>query len=135
MILKNNFIYVFEQTSNEVWQLPPPSVYKLNVDAAVFSRLEKTRIGAIIRNDKGEVMAAMFVVGPSIENNEKAKLLTCRRSLEFAMDARFTSLIIEGDNVNVIQTISSSLPNHSLLGCVVDDVRHLICGLHWAMPN
>lgn len=51
------------------------------------------------------------------------------------MDAEFTSLIIEGDNVNVIQVISSSLANHSLLGNVVDDVRHLLYGLHWAMTS
>ena len=40
-------------------------MYKLNFDAVVFSGLERTGIGAIIRNDKGEVMAAMFAIGPS----------------------------------------------------------------------
>ena len=71
-------------------------------------------------------MAAMSAIEPSVENSEEAKLMACRRSLEFAVDARFTSLIIEGDNANVIQAISSSLPNHSILGCVVDDICHLI---------
>ena len=80
-------------------------------------------------------MAAMFAAGLSTENNEEAKLLACRKSLEFTVDAGFTSLIIEGDNVNVIQAISSSLPNHSLLDYVVDDIRNLIHELHWAMPN
>ena len=46
-----------------------------------------------------------------------------------------SSLIIEGDNANVIQAISSSLPNHSILGCEVDDIRHLIQGLYWARTN
>ena len=115
-----------EQTSNEVWQPPPLSIYKLNFDAAIFSRLEKIGIGAIIHNDEGEVTAAMSTVGPSTKNSEEAELLACSRSLEFAVDARFTSLITEGDNVNVIQAISSSLPNHSILGCVVDDICHLI---------
>lgn len=46
------------------------------------------------------------------------------------MDVGFTSLIIDGNNVNVIQAISSSLVDHSLLGNVVDDIRHLIHGLH-----
>ena len=124
-----------EQTRSEAWQPPPPDVYKLNFDAAVFSRLGRTRIGAIIEKDKGEVTAAMSTTGPSTENSEEAELLACKKSLEFAVDARFTRLIIEGDNVNVIQAISSSLPNHSLLGYVVDNIRHLIHGLHWAMPN
>ena len=124
-----------EQLSSEQWQPPPLDVYKLNFDAAVFSGLDKTGIGDIIRNDKGEVMAAMSAVGPSVENSEEAELLACRKSLEFVVDAGFTSLIIEGDNANVIQTISSSLPNHSILGCVVDDIRHLIHGLYWARTN
>ena len=124
-----------EQLSFEVWQPPSPDVYKLNFDAAVFLGLERTGIGAIICNDKGEVMAAMFAIGLSAENSEEAELLACRRSLEFAVDAGFTSLIIEGDNVNIIQAISSSLPSHSMLVYVVDDIRHLIHGLHWARPN
>ena len=61
--------------------------------------------------------------------------MACRRSLEFAVDARFSRLIIEGDNANVIQAISSSVPNNSVLGCVVDDIRHLINGLSWARTN
>ena len=96
-----------EQLSSEVWQPPSPDVYKLNFDAVVFSGLERTGIGAVIRNDKGEVMAAMFAIGPSAENSEEVELLACRRSLEFVVDAGFTSLIIEGDNVNIIQAISS----------------------------
>ena len=80
-------------------------------------------------------MAAMSAVGPSAENSEEAELMACRRSLEFAVDAGFSSLIIKGDNGNVIQAISSSLPNNSFLGCVVDDICHLIHGLYWARTN
>ncbi|XP_075636927.1 uncharacterized protein LOC142609203 [Castanea sativa] len=127
-----DFVLEFQQAQ---WQPPPPDVYKLNFDAIVFLRLNKIGIGTIIRNDKGEVMAAMSAIGPCAKNNEEAKLMAYRRSLEFAVDAEFSSLIIKGDNANVIQAISSSLPNHSILGCVVDDIRHLIHGLYWARTN
>ena len=43
----------------------------------------------------------------------------------------FSKVVIEGDNVNVIQAISFPSANLSLLGNVVDDIRHLIRGLHW----
>lgn len=39
--------------------------------------------------------------------------------------------MIEGDNVNVMRAISSSMVNLSVLGNVVDDVHHLVLGLHW----
>ena len=61
----------------------------------------------------------MAAVGLGAKNSEEAELMACRRSLEFAVDARFSRLIIEGDNANVIQAISSSVPNNSVLGCVV----------------
>ena len=39
------------------WQPPPPSVYKLNFDATIFSDLNCFGFRAIIRNEEGEVMA------------------------------------------------------------------------------
>ena len=124
-----------EQIVSNQWQPPPPDVYKLNFDVAMFLGLNITGIGTIIRNDKAEVMVAISAIGPGVENSEEAELMACRRSLEFAVDAGFSSLIIDGDIVNAIQAISSSLLNNSFLGCAVDDIRHLIHGLYWAMTN
>ena len=47
-----------QQLNAEIWQPPPSEAYKLNYDAAVFSDLGRTGVGAVIRNEKGEVMAA-----------------------------------------------------------------------------
>ena len=120
-----------EQQSGEVWQPPPPMVYKLNFDVAIFSGMEKSGIGAIIINERGEVMADMSAIRPKVETSEEAELLACRRSLEFAMDAGFTRVMIEGDNTNVMQAISLDVANYSFLGNVVDDIRHLMSGLQW----
>ena len=70
-------------------------VYKLNFDAAIFSGMEKSSIGAIIRNKKGEVMAGMFAIGSKVDTTKEAELFACKTSLEFAVDAGFTSLMIE----------------------------------------
>ena len=77
-------------------------------------------------------MAAMTACGPVVQTSEEAELLACRRALEFAVDAGFHRLIIEGDNCNVTHAISSSADNNSLFGNVMDDIRHLIRGLHWS---
>ena len=89
-------------------------------------------MGAIIWNEQGQVMATMTASGPKVSSSEEVELLACRRSMEFAVDAGFTKLIIEGDNVNVMQAISSSRINCSLLGYVVDDICHLVHCLEWA---
>ena len=114
-----------------VWKPPPNSVFKLNFDAIVFVEAKRTGFGAIIRNDKGEVMAAMSAGGPQVSSSEEAELLACRKVVEFATDARFFELVIEGDNSNVMKALSSSSVDQLLLGNVVDDVRHLVCGMHW----
>ena len=124
-----------EQPSGEVWQPPPPMVYKLNFDVAIFSGMEKSGIGAIIINERGEVMADMSAIRPKVETSEEAELLACRRSLEFAMDAGFTRVMIEGDNTNVMQAISLDVANYSFLGNVVDDIRHLMSGLQWVTTS
>ncbi|KAL0007369.1 hypothetical protein SO802_008871 [Lithocarpus litseifolius] len=121
-----------QQQSVDVWQPPSHSEYKLNFDAAIFSGLDRSGIGAIIRNDKGEVMAAMSASGPRVSTSDEAELLACRRAIEFAVDAGFSRLIVEGDSSNVIHSISSSSENFSLLGNVVSDIRHLLGGLQWS---
>ena len=46
-------------------------------------------------------MAAMSV-GPPVSSSEEAELLACRKAVEFATDAGFSELVIEGDNSNVM---------------------------------
>ena len=94
--------------------------------------MDRSGYGAIIRNDKGEVMATMIASGPKVNMSDKAKLLACRRAIEFAVDVGFSRLIIEGHNSKVIQAISSPLENSSLFGNVVNDIRHLVWELQWS---
>ena len=124
-----------EQLIGDAWQSPPSTEYKLNFDAAIFSGLEKSGIGDIIKNDKGEVVANMFAIGPKVDTSEKAELLACRQSIEFIVDSGFTRLVIEGDNSNVMQEISSNVASYSFIGNVVDDIRHLMSGLQWVSTS
>ena len=120
-----------QQPNEDIWQSPPPEEFKLNFDVAVFSDSGRIGYGAIIRNEKGEVMAAMTTPGPMVRTSDEAELLACRRAIEFAVDVGFSRLIVEGDNINVIHAISSSVENTSPFGDVVDDIRHLLRSLQW----
>ncbi|KAK4588082.1 hypothetical protein RGQ29_019178 [Quercus rubra] len=80
------------------WQPPPPSIYKLNFDAAIFSYLNCSRFGAIIHNEEGQVMAWMSVKDPLVHNSAEAEALACRRAVEFSIEAGFSRLVNEGDN-------------------------------------
>ena len=80
-------------------------------------------------------MVGMSAIGPKVEKSEEAELLACKRSLEFAVDASFTRVMIKRDNTNVMQAISSDVANYSFLGNVVDDIRHLMFGLQWVKTS
>ena len=118
------------QSTRDTWH-PPPSVFKLNFDAALFSTLNNFGFGAIIRNEKGEVMAAVVAKGPEVFCIEEAELLECRKAIEFVVDASFSKLVIEGDNSSVIKAISAMQVDHSMLGNVIGDIHHLIGNLQW----
>ena len=73
-------------------------------------------------------MAAMSAKGEYVHNSDEAKVLACRKALEFAMEASFSNLVIEGDNSNVMRALSASAVNNSLYGHVVDDIRAYLSG-------
>ena len=114
------------------WQPPPPSVYKLNFDVAIFSNLNCFGFGAIIRNEEGKVMVRMSVKCPLVHNSAKADSLACRRAVEFSIEVGFSRLVIEGDNTLVLNAISCSVKNNSLLGHIFEDIQNLVCGLQYA---
>ncbi|KAL0007918.1 hypothetical protein SO802_009420 [Lithocarpus litseifolius] len=67
------------------WQPPPPSVYKLNFDAAIFSDLNCSGFGAIIRNQEGEVTVGMSVKGPFVHNSVEAEAWRVGELLSFPL--------------------------------------------------
>ncbi|XP_023881417.1 uncharacterized protein LOC111993828 [Quercus suber] len=94
--------------SMEAWEPPPESAFKLNFDAEVFSEVNRAGVGAIIRNYKGEVMVAMSARVPAVHSSEEGELLACRKAIEFAIDAGFSSQ---------------------------EDIKHLIRGLQWVSTS
>ena len=117
------------QAVGSVWCPPDQSWFKLNFDAAIFKEQNCSGFGAMIRNNQGEVMAAMATRGPLVSCSEEAETLACRKALEFAVDAGFSELIVEGDNINVMRAVSSSTMNFSMLGNVIAAIRCILCGL------
>ena len=96
------------QPTRDTWQPPLQSVFKHNFDVAVFLGLNRSRYGAIIQNEKGEVMTAMAAKGLEVFRREEAELLACRKAIEFAVDVGFSELVIEGDNSSAMKAISTS---------------------------
>ena len=75
-------------------------------------------------------MAGMSAKRPYVHNSEEAEVMAWRKAIEFSMEASFDRLIIEGDSLNVINSLSDSAENRSLLGHIYDDIKCLLKGMH-----
>ena len=120
------------QQQSSGWQPPHSDHYKLNFDAAIYTDLGCSEVGAIIRNEWGEVMAALSAKGSFVQDSEEAETLACRKALEFAIDVGISYLIIEGDNVFVMRAVASNYMDGSKLGNVLEDIHCLVNGLRWS---
>ncbi|XP_030962053.1 uncharacterized protein LOC115983486 [Quercus lobata] len=112
----------------QTWQPPPEMFFKLNFDDACFDEGAASGYGAMIRNEKGDVMAALAVRGGAMRDNEEMEVMACRKELEFAIDAGFTEIILEGDNALVMKMISQAKPERSRLGLIYEDIWCLAAG-------
>ena len=98
-------------------------MYELNFDATVFADMTSLGIGVIIQNNRWQVMAALLSKSHAVVDSEEAEVLACRKALEFAVDAGFSKLIVEGDNINVMKSIRSNRVDLSRLGNLYDDIQ------------
>ncbi|XP_050240907.1 uncharacterized protein LOC126689771 [Quercus robur] len=109
----------------QTWSPPSGNLYKLNFDVAVFPDTESTGFGAVIRNNRGAVMAALSAKGPPVSSSEEVEVLACRRALEFAVETGFQEVVVEGDNTTVIRGLTATKPDNSMLGNIYEDARCL----------
>ena len=122
-------VSLIRPSSLQNWKPPAGQLFKLNFDAAIFEN--RSGVRAVIRNAAGKVMAALSARGEAVADSEEAEVRACRKALEFAIDAGFSKLMVEGDNSLVMSTISSNKPNWSHLGVIYDDIGFLAAGLSY----
>ena len=60
-----------------------------------------------------DVIACVLVSAPKSEGEKAKNKYACRKALEFAIDAGFTEIILEGDNALVMKMISQAQPDLS----------------------
>ena len=67
-------------------------------------------------------MVVLSARGPPVRDSEEVEVHTCSKAMEFAREARFQDLILEGDNVIVMQPLRSSRATYSKLGHIFGDI-------------
>ena len=63
-----------------------------------------------------------------MRDSEEVEVLACCKALEFAIDAGFMEVILEGDNARVLKTVAQAQPDLAQLGFIYEDIWCLIAG-------
>ncbi|XP_034219163.1 uncharacterized protein LOC117630568 [Prunus dulcis] len=106
------------------WSPPPVGKYKLNVYAAFIPEIGVGGIGAVVRNDKGEVMAAMTFPLAVATSPKHAEIMALHFGMKFARDASFSSFLIESNSQGVVNDIKKDEEESwASDGHLIDDIK------------
>ena len=84
------------------------------------------RLGVVIRNLEGEVMAALFekIVKPLVA--ELVEIMVAQRAMLFSIETGFHNSVFEGDSTSIIKLLQDRMVSHSQGGHIIKDiVSHL----------
>ena len=89
----------------------------------------------MIHNERGETMAAVSTRGPLVQNSEEAEALACMKAVEVTIDLGFGDVTLKGDNISVMNSVSSTGINRARLGVVYDDIKCMGRGFRTLQVN
>ncbi|XP_035544636.1 uncharacterized protein LOC118348020 [Juglans regia] len=97
--------------------------FKANWDAALDVKQRKVGLGVVIRNDKGEVMAACCESKSFVDQPAIAEGWALRKAMELCEDLRFNKVIMEGDAQVVVNAVNSQIEDLSYFGSIIEDLK------------
>ena len=104
------------------WSPQEAPRYKINYDAATFTKDGKAGLGVVTQNSEGLVMASLTQQIPLPTTVIETEALAARRVTEFALEIGLANIILEGDNETLfkaLKTGDNSLAQH---GHIIKDI-------------
>nr|XP_023909157.1 uncharacterized protein LOC112020832 [Quercus suber] len=116
-------------TIKEKWSPPPGESYKTNYDGAVFEDTEEAGIGVVVRNAKGEVLAALSEKIPYPGSVDLVEALAARRAVLFIVELGISQSVFEGDSEVVYKALEAGDVGYSSIGQYVKDIMSIVGSL------
>nr|XP_023906281.1 uncharacterized protein LOC112018008 [Quercus suber] len=85
---------------------PPPGIQKVNVDGASSEHDSFSSVGVVIRDNKGQVVAALCLPHQSYYSAELTEVFALEQGVLLAQELQLPRLIFELDSLVVIQAIN-----------------------------
>lgn len=110
------------------WVTPPMGYYKVNVDGTTYiDGLGTSRVGVIIRDEEGRVVAALRKALPLHYLVDWTELFAMEQGVLLALEMTLPNVIFETDAISVSQAVSQDLSGGAM--------GHLIQGIQLAKSS
>ncbi|KAL2937080.1 TBC1 domain family member 9 [Bienertia sinuspersici] len=103
---------------------PNESFYKVNSDAAVFDD-QRFGLGAVMRDQIGEVMAATCLQMEGTFSPDIAEARAVRHAIKIAWEAGFRKLILESDCIKLVSQLKKGAGDVTPFGTIVNDILNI----------
>jgi len=115
-----------ESTMPNQWSPPPEGWIMINVDAAIFVDANRMGLGLVVRDHRGELLAAFRQGIDKITNPELVETIAFRRALFFAMQLPYDKVVVASDCLTLINKLRSRKVDRSHTGIIVEDIKQLM---------
>ena len=105
------------------WSPLDVGVYKLNFDGAIFEGSARARLGVVVRDAEGMIIAAMCQNIQLPSSVDLVEALAARRAILFSQELCLAHVMVEGDSLKVITAINNPQKNRTQWGHVVEDIK------------
>ncbi|KAF5468190.1 hypothetical protein F2P56_012365 [Juglans regia] len=108
------------------WNVPPTGFVKLNVDGALFYDYQKASVGAVVRDDHGQVIMAVSKSEPEVSEAEAVELIAMLRGLQFTSQLGFSRIILESDCLILVEGLQADGESFSVSGYLISEVKRML---------
>ncbi|KAK5817793.1 hypothetical protein PVK06_022721 [Gossypium arboreum] len=116
---------VTSKPSNNNWRPPGKCYYKINFDVAVDLKTNKSCLGIIVRDYKGNEVATRSTLHENIPLGFEAEAIACLQAVILGRDLGLKFVDIEKDSLTVIKKAKSTKRAKSVIGSYIQDIKEL----------
>ena len=98
---------------------------KINFDEAIFSESNQFRVGVVIRDNNGAVLASCSEKIHQAYKPDEVEALAALKAVTFAHELGFRNVILEGDSLGLIKALKSIEGSLSPTSLLIDDVKRV----------